>query len=447
MKRKLIRLLLMITMVLSMASCGGFIMQEETIEIESIVPTLLEDGQTMIVITYKNNMQEPTVFYLPKGEDGIEGVGIESIENAEAEVEGNTAFEIILTSGETKKIEVPNGVSIVDTTTITKEEDGKHYLVVYFSNGETDEVEIMPGPAGKDGLSIVNTTYQYVTKEHPKYDEYPDFLEIVFTFSNGVDQEYTQTLYLAPGKSGNGITDIYDEYDEKNGTYYIVIEESNGSVTPFEFPVVQWFSGIDTPALSLGQNGDFYFNTRDGIVSRKNNGVWGEVCKLLVDDTKKNKCKITLDLNDNDDSRAYYALTSEQGFRSVPYNSNLYSNRDYLPTPYRTGYEFGGWYSSPNPTIVNGMFTDLTTVTENITVYAKWIPNKYTINFETNGGTLISSITQDCGSEVIQPVDPVKEGLVFAGWYTDADFTNKYLFSIMGNQNITLYAKWELSTE
>ena len=444
MKTKLMTLILMITMIFSLASCGGFIVQEETIEIESIVPTLLEDGQTMVVITYKNDMQDPTVFYLPKGDNGI---GIESIEMVEPEVEGNTAFEIVLTSGETKKIEVPQAVSIVDTTTITKE-DGKYYLVIHFSDGSTDEVEIIPGPAGKDGLSIVNTTYQYVTKEHPKYEEYPNHLEIIFTFSDGLDEEYIQSVYLAPGKDGNGITDIYDDYNEENGKYYIVIEESNGSITPFEFPIVQWFSGIDEPSRSLGRNGDFYFNTSDGIIYRKSNNLWGEVSRLLVDDTQKNPCKVTLDLNDNDGGpKAGYSVSNQESWISVPYNSNLYSNRITLPTPHRTGYDFAGWYSSPKPTIVNGMFTDLTTVTENITIYAKWIPNKYTINFETNGGTLISSITQDCGSEVVQPVDPVKEGLVFAGWYTDQEFENAYSFTKMEAKNITLYAKWELPTE
>ena len=92
MKTKLMTFILMIMMLLSMASCG-FIVEEETIEIESIVPTLITEGdragETMIVITYKNNAQDPTIFYIPKGEDGVEGVGIEAIEEVEALIAEN----------------------------------------------------------------------------------------------------------------------------------------------------------------------------------------------------------------------------------------------------------------------------------------------------------------------------------------------------------------------
>ncbi|HHY96978.1 MAG TPA: InlB B-repeat-containing protein [Acholeplasma sp.] len=35
-----------------------------------------------------------------------------------------------------------------------------------------------------------------------------------------------------------------------------------------------------------------------------------------------------------------------------------------------------------------------------------------------------------------------KEGFLFDGWYTDRLFTNKYVFTIMPANNITLYARW-----
>lgn len=377
MKRKLMTLLLMITMVLSMASCGGFIMQEETIEIESIVPTLLEDGQTKIVITYKNNMQEPTVFYLPKGEDGIEGVGIESIENAEAEVEGNTAFEIILTSGETKKIEVPNGVSIVDTTTITKEEDGKHYLVVYFSNGETDEVEIFEGPAGKDGYTSVEIESQEEITDLT--DPYFGFMKIVFLFSDSAgERQERKEIYVRPGKEGNGIASITSTFDSEK--YYVIItythadQDGNWS-KKLEFPIPQvnkWYSGEGSPSISIGIIGDFYFDTLNAAFYQKieteGNGMWVKVTQLDKPDTAT-PFLITLDLNAED----AILIGGASKYITVEQNSNLAAKNKTLPYPYREGYEFAGWYTTPTPTIVNGMFTDLTIVTNNITLYAKWV--------------------------------------------------------------------------
>ena len=45
-----------------------------------------------------------------------------------------------------------------------------------------------------------------------------------------------------------------------------------------------------------------------------------------------------------------------------------------LPIPYRTGYDFAGWYATPSPLpYVSGTFTDMTTVNSDITLYAKWV--------------------------------------------------------------------------
>ncbi|MDD3383168.1 MAG: InlB B-repeat-containing protein, partial [Bacilli bacterium] len=65
-----------------------------------------------------------------------------------------------------------------------------------------------------------------------------------------------------------------------------------------------------------------------------------------------------------------------------------------------------------------------------------------TINFNSNGGSSIVSISQNIGSVVVSPVAPIKQGFVFAGWYSDISLKNKYTFSTMPNNDITLYAKW-----
>ena len=377
MKTKLMTFILMITMIFSMASCGGFIVQEETIEIESIVPTLLEDGQTKIVITYKNNMQEPTIFYLPKGADGIEGVGIESIEKAEPDTDGNTAFEIVLTSGEIKKIEVPNGISIVDTTTITKEEDGKYYLVIYFSDGSTDEVEILPGPAGKDGYTSVEIESQEEITDLT--DPYYGFMKIVFLFSDSTaERQERKEIYVRPGKEGNGIASITSTFDKEK--YYVIItythadQDGNWSKKlEFDIPqVAKWHSGEGSPSTSLGRVGDFYFDKLNAAfyekIETEDNGIWVKVTQLDKPETAS-PFLITLDLNADD----AVLVGGASKYITVDQNSNLAAKNKSLPIPYRPGYEFAGWYTTATPTIVNGVFTDLTIVTNNITLYAKWV--------------------------------------------------------------------------
>ena len=108
----------------------------------------------------------------------------------------------------------------------------------------------------------------------------------------------------------------------------------------------------------------------------------------------------------------------------------------------KTGYTFDGWYN-------NSEFTGdaVTSIpkgsTGNITLYAKFTVNQYTITFDSNEGSAVSAITQDFGSSVTQPSDPTLAEYTFEGWFTDdTTFLNEYTFTTMPAQNITLYAYW-----
>ena len=67
----------------------------------------------------------------------------------------------------------------------------------------------------------------------------------------------------------------------------------------------------------------------------------------------------------------------------------------------------------------------------------------YTVTFNANGGSEVAAVEVLNGKTVAKPADPVKEGSVFIGWYTDAACTKLYPF---GSQVITaattVYAKW-----
>ena len=57
-----------------------------------------------------------------------------------------------------------------------------------------------------------------------------------------------------------------------------------------------------------------------------------------------------------------------------------------------------------------------TPVTADVTLYAKWTANRYTITFDTDGGSEIAPITQDYGTAITAPEDPTRTGYTFAGW-------------------------------
>ena len=79
-------------------------------------------------------------------------------------------------------------------------------------------------------------------------------------------------------------------------------------------------------------------------------------------------------------------------------------------------------------------------VTKAQTLYAKWEKNKYTVQFETNGGTAVNDMTVSTIDE--SPVT-TREGYTFVGWYTESSFTKKVTFPYEVTKAQTLYAKWE----
>ena len=78
--------------------------------------------------------------------------------------------------------------------------------------------------------------------------------------------------------------------------------------------------------------------------------------------------------------------------------------------PTKEGHTFTGWYKGEE----KWNFADA--VTETLTLTAKWTANRYTITFDTAGGSEIAPITQDYGTAVTVPENPTKTGYTFAGW-------------------------------
>lgn len=69
---------------------------------------------------------------------------------------------------------------------------------------------------------------------------------------------------------------------------------------------------------------------------------------------------------------------------------------------------------------------------------------KYTVTFESNGGTVVEKITEvPHGTTISEPEAPVKSGYIFAGWFKDIRFSRQWVFvSDKVTSDTTLYAKW-----
>ena len=104
------------------------------------------------------------------------------------------------------------------------------------------------------------------------------------------------------------------------------------------------------------------------------------------------------------------------------------------PDP-RTGYTFGGWNKA------DGTAWDYAsdTVTDSITLYAKWTANTYTVTFDSTGGSAVDAQPVAYGEKAKKPAAPQKTGYAFGGWYLGEE---AYDFAAVVTEDMTLTAKW-----
>ena len=108
-------------------------------------------------------------------------------------------------------------------------------------------------------------------------------------------------------------------------------------------------------------------------------------------------------------------------------------------TPTRSGYTFTGW----EPSVAD-------TVTDNAVYTAQWAKNsssshhstRYTLHYESNGGTAYKDERYSSGTKVTLDKTPTRESYTFTGWYADKALTQK-ITSVTMNSDKTVYAGWE----
>ena len=108
-------------------------------------------------------------------------------------------------------------------------------------------------------------------------------------------------------------------------------------------------------------------------------------------------------------------------------------------TPTRSGYTFTGW----EPSVA-------ATVTDNAVYTAQWAKNsssshhstRYTLHYESNGGTAYKDERYSSGTKVTLDKTPTRESYTFTGWYADKALTQK-ITSVTMNGDKTVYAGWE----
>lgn len=85
-----------------------------------------------------------------------------------------------------------------------------------------------------------------------------------------------------------------------------------------------------------------------------------------------------------------------------------------LEEPTRTGFTFDGWFTDSELTKA---FNPEVTITEDITLYAKWKPIILTVSVSIDGVVTTQSVNY--GADAVLPSSPTKAGYTFTGWSSD----------------------------
>lgn len=136
-----------------------------------------------------------------------------------------------------------------------------------------------------------------------------------------------------------------------------------------------------------------------------------------------------------------YTLSYSTGVEGLTYPSKTVTyNLPYgtLPSPTRTGYSFLGWYY--NDTLVTA--STVMSTASNHMLSARWSALTYTVSFNSNGGSAVSSKTVTFDSPYGTLPTPTRANHWFLGWtLSGSPVTSETIVSTAANH--TLVATWE----
>lgn len=131
--------------------------------------------------------------------------------------------------------------------------------------------------------------------------------------------------------------------------------------------------------------------------------------------------------------------------------SRKYTDSYNLPTPTKTGYTFKNWHKS---SITGEVISSIPANTsDDISVYAEWAANQYSISYNENGGIYVGGYSpvrnRSYDETVTLPTSAniSKEYFVLTGWYDNDSFSGSPVTTIAANSLVgdkTYFAKWEI---
>jgi len=212
-------------------------------------------------------------------------------------------------------------------------------------------------------------------------------------------------------------------------TNQTIAEGSSANLSPNTFVKAGWnFAGWATTAAGSAVYSDqasFDMGNSDVTLYAK----W----------TPKN-LTITFNKNDLDASGSMIAQTIPSG-SSALLSANTFT---------KNGWSFAGWATTSGGNVAYNNQANYKMGTENVTLYAKWTPNNYTVYFDKNNNDVYTSMDPQVianGSTANLKANTFSDDCrTFVGWSTSktgaAQYADKSSYT-MGAQDVTLYAIWK----
>lgn len=243
----------------------------------------------------------------------------------------------------------------------------------------------------------------------------------------------------------------------------VVFDSTSAKTITFTYPIVNYTISYNLNGGSVSGNPSSY-NIESATITLKNpsktgntfkgwtgsNGTTVQTSVSIPSGSTGNK-SYTANWNVN----SYTAIFNGNGGSAgtsitKPYGSQLGT----LPTSSRTGYTFRGWFTAASG---GTQITATTTMpASNVTYYAQWTANTYTVNYNANGGTgTTASSSHTYGTAKALTTNGFsKTGHTFLGWSTSpsattATYTNGQSVSNLSSTNggtVTLYAVWKVNS-
>ena len=152
---------------------------------------------------------------------------------------------------------------------------------------------------------------------------------------------------------------------------------------------------------------------------------------------------VTVNLGKANGTPAVYTITFNSNDGTSVESQNVNAGEkltEPTPAPTKEGFTFDGWYEDST---FSKKFDFNTPITDNMTLYAKWIENKYTLTFDANGGTGSMTPKADLTGEYTLPANgfTAPSGKQFKGWSLTTD--GAIVTKVDMTENKTVYAIWE----